>query len=73
MKAWVAFWLSLTMFGKEVDKDITVLQPDLRKLKIFLPILLVHIMEKKSICSTWYGQNTTNLKFLNSQLNEVSL
>ena len=59
------------MFGTEVDKDITVLQPDLRKLKIFLPILLVHIMEKKKylfnmVWSKYY-------KFEISQLNEVSV
>ena len=58
----VACPLSLTVFVTEVDNNITVIQPDLRKLNLFLPILF--ITEKKMYLV--YLACTTNLKFFNS-------
>ena len=69
------YLLLLTVFVLEVEKDITVMQLNLRKLKLFLPIL--YISGKKCMfvefCSLTCGQNTLYLKLKITQLNVHSV
>ena len=67
VKGWEAHLLSSSVFVIEVDKDI-VIQSNLRKSILFLLILYTAEKKKKtrSTCSLLYGQNTSNLKFINS-------
>ena len=64
MKSLVACSLSLAVFVTEGDEDITVIQQDLRNLKLFLPTLYVKEKNKYLFDIVW--PNFKNSKFPNS-------
>ena len=69
MKAWVAYSLSLMVFVTAVDEDITVVHPDIGKLKLFLPNFYITRKTKylfNVVCSKYYI-------FEISELNVVSV
>ena len=62
--------MSLTVFVVEVDKDITVIQSNLRKVKLFLPILYISKEKKKYLLNVVWSKY---YKFEISQINELSV